>query len=219
MGEIDDLYKEKIEALDDKFLEDLEKGGDRKRVTERYLNDVSSAKADFSKNYKKFLRSEKKRIWSEKKKPEKNEAFKHLEIKHFDFKPTAWEIFKMRADLLWFGIKRFFHGSLIRALPSKIIYFYYKTIKLYRRSVEDLEEYYDKKKTQTIEISIKVGSNMLAAVKYLYTKTKEFFVYIFRFVGFKMEKKKILEEEAKGEKKEGASKGDEASKSEETVEN
>jgi hypothetical protein len=53
--EIENTYKEKLESLDKEYIDNLNKGINKKQAEKTYLESIKKAREDYEKEYKDYL--------------------------------------------------------------------------------------------------------------------------------------------------------------------
>jgi hypothetical protein len=126
MGEIDDLYTERVESLENDFFEEFKKGKDRKKVVEDYHKKLENLVKEFEKNYKDSLEKEKKLLLIKKNQKEEEINYKTLKVEHLDFNLTRYEKFSMKWNLFWFKFGRIYRRNILKFTPKYFVYLNYK---------------------------------------------------------------------------------------------
>jgi len=132
MEEIDDLYKQEVESIDEEFLESLKKGETHTAALKNYREKLTASMKRFEKNYERSLKIERAKLKNRKKIPAKTQKFNTLHVQHFDFEFTFWERKKIQISLFFFKIHRFFKKYFTKLVPSLLFYYYYKIKNAFR---------------------------------------------------------------------------------------
>jgi hypothetical protein len=158
MGDIDDLYKNEAEEIDNEFLEELKNTKNHDKSFSKYRKNLLRSRMKFKKKYLKFNELEKKRIRKIKKKIKKYPKFEHLNVEHFNFKFNFFEKLIMRLDILWFKFRRILSKHWSQDFPTIGLYIFYKIHKVSHAFYSDISYFFvilfDGLKNFALEISM-----------------------------------------------------------------
>jgi hypothetical protein len=209
MGEIDDLYQEKVEIIENEFFENFKKGKKREEIVKDYQNKLEKARKEFEKKYNKKIIKDKALAAKIKKKKEKKEKYKHLEVEKFEFEFSGWEKFKMRFKIFWFNHSRFWRRNLSDKFPRFLLYWIYK-IRLFIKHVwRETMRTKDNLWTGLKKNMIKLGKKTLVGLKKLGKSTVKLLRFILGKIIFWKKEEKKKEGGKEGEEKSAEEKNEE----------
>ena len=165
MNEIDDTYKQETEDLDNAFVESHNLGRTKSSTINKYLSGLKKSREKFDKNYEKYLRKERRKIWHSKKKKKKFEKFKRLNVKRFDFDVNPVQKFFMRLSVGLFNIYRVIKRFFILITPKKLVYLFYKIARGSSSFAFDSRNYVDRKKKNAASSIKNFFKNLLEKIK------------------------------------------------------
>lgn len=165
MNEIDDMYKQETEELDNAFVESHNLGRTKTSTIDKYLNGLKKSREKFNKNYQKYLKREKWKVWHSKSKKKKRAKFKHLNVKHFEFEFSPTQKFFMRLSVKLFNFSRAITKFFILITPKSLIYVFYKITRGTSSFAFNSRNFADKKKKEAINSFKKFFKNLLNKIK------------------------------------------------------
>ena len=173
MNEIDDLYKEEGENLDNEFLESHNLGITKASTLNRYLSGLKKSRKKFEKSYARHLKKEKWKTWHQKKKKKKKSKKTHLKVKHFNFEFNAFQKILMKLNVFGFTVKRIFSKSFVKIFPKLLFYVIFKIVKVTRALFRDVGLFIDKVKARVKAAIVKFFKDLFAKIKEKLEKIKK----------------------------------------------